>query len=96
MKNLIARKFCCACASRTGLVTPPYIFLDQPLQSNIALEEVLTDLRRIVTNAPTNQQEQTIGNLAMVAAAFERFAQLIDEGTVIPNTVSLLLFCLIE
>ena len=91
MKNLIAKKFCCACASRAGLATPPYIFLDPPLQSNIALEEVLTDLRRIVTNAPTNEQEQTIGNLAMVAAAFERLAQLIDEGTVIPNTVSLLL-----
>ena len=45
-----------------------------------------------VTNAATNEQEQTMGNLAMVAAAFERFAELIDERTVIPNTVSL--FCL--
>ena len=61
-------------------------------QSNIALEEVLTDLRRTVTDAATNEHEQTMSSLAMVAAAFERFAQLIDEGTVIPNTVSLLLF----
>ena len=45
-----------------------------------------------VTNAATNEQEQTMGNLAMVAAAFERFAELIDGRTVIPNTVSL--FCL--
>ena len=67
------------------------VLVHSQTQSNIALEEVLTDLRRTVTNATTNEQEQTIGNLAMVAAAFERLAQLIDEGTVIPNTVSLLL-----
>ena len=72
------------------------VLVHSQTQSTIALEEVLTDLRRTVTNATTNEQEQTIGNLAMVAAAFERLAQLIDEGTVIPNTVSLLLFCLIE
>ena len=35
-----------------------------------------------------------MGNLAMVAATFERFAELIDERTVIPNTVSL--FCLTD
>ena len=43
-----------------------------------------------------NAQEQTTGNLATVAATFARFAQLIDEGIVISNTVSLLLFCLTE
>jgi len=68
-----------------------YMLVHSQTQSNIALEEVLTDLRRIVTNAATNEHEQTIGNLATVAATFERLAQLIDEGTVIPNTVSLLL-----
>ena len=40
-------------------------------------------------NAATNEQEQTTGNLATVAATFERFAELIDERTVIPNTVTL-------
>ena len=45
-------------------------------------------------NAATNEQEQTTGNLATVAATFERFAELIDERTVIPNTVSL--FCLTD
>ena len=67
------------------------VLVHSQTQSNIALEEVLTDLRRTVTDAVTNEQEQTISSLATVAATFERLAQLIDEGTVIPNTVSLLL-----
>ena len=61
-------------------------------QSSITLEEALTDLLRKMMNV----QEQTTGNLATVAATFARFAQLIDEGIVISNTVSLLLFCLTE
>ena len=61
-------------------------------QSSITLEEVLTDLLWTLMNV----QEQTTGNLAMVAATFARFAQLIGEGIVISNTVSLLLFCLTE
>ena len=44
-----------------------------------------------MTNAATNEQGQTTGNLAMVAATFERIAKLIDERIVIPNTVSLML-----
>ena len=44
----------------------------------------------------TTSQEQTTDNLATVAATLARFAQLINEGVVISNTVSLLLFCLTE
>ena len=67
------------------------VLVHSQMQSNITLEEVLTDLRRTVTDAATNEQQQTIGNLATVTATFERLAQFINEGTVIPNTVSLLL-----
>ena len=60
-------------------------------QDNITLgnyEEVFTILSGAVRGATINEQEQTTGNLAMVAAAFARSAALINELTVIPNTVS--------
>ena len=53
-------------------------------------DEVLTILSGAVRGAAINEQEQTTNNLAMVAAAFAKSAALINEMTIIPNTVS---FC---
>ena len=61
------------------------------LQANITLdnyEGVLTSLSGAVRGAAINEQEQTTDNLAMVAAAFARSAALVNEMTIIPNTVS--------
>ena len=61
------------------------------LQANITLdnyEGVLTSLSGAVRDAAINEQEQTTDNLAMVAAAFARSAALVNEMTIIPNTVS--------
>ena len=69
----------------------PYMIVQQ--QDNITLdnyEEVLTILSGAVRGAAINEQEQTTNNLAMVAAAFAKSAALINEMTIIPNTVS---FC---
>ena len=62
-------------------------------QDNITLgsyEEVLTILSGAVRRAAINEQEQTTNNLAVVAAAFARSEALMNEMTIIPNTVS---FC---
>ena len=73
-----------------------YIFLPCMIvqqQDNITLDnydEVLTILSGAVRGAAINEQEQTTNNLAMVAAAFAKSAALINEMTIIPNTVS---FC---
>ena len=73
-----------------------YIFLPCLIvqqQDNITLDnydEVLTILSGAVRGAAINEQEQTTNNLAMVAAAFAKSAALINEMTIIPNTVS---FC---
>ena len=61
------------------------------LQANITLdnyEEVLTNISGAVRGAAINEQEQTTDNLAMVAAAFARSAAVVNEMTIIPNTVS--------
>ena len=61
------------------------------LQANVTLDnygEVLTSLSGAVRGAATNEQIQNTNNLAMVAATFERSAALINEMTVIQNTVS--------
>ena len=42
--------------------------------------------------AATNEQQQTIGNLAMVTAALARSAALVNETTIISNTVSFFFF----
>ena len=63
------------------------------LQANITLDnygEVLASLSGAVRGAAINEQEQTTDNLAMVAAAFARSAALVNEMTIIPNTVSFL------
>ena len=62
------------------------------LQANVTLdnyEEVLTSLSGAVRGAAINEQEQSTNNLAIVAATFERSAALINEMTIVPNTVSL-------
>ena len=62
------------------------------LQANVTLdnyEEVLTSLSGAVRGAAINEQEQSTNNLAIVAATFERSAALINETTIVPNTVSL-------
>ena len=51
-------------------------------------EEVLTSLSGAVRGAAINEQQQSTNNLAMVAATFERSAALINEMTIVPNTVS--------
>ena len=51
-------------------------------------EGVLTGVSGAVRGAATNEQEQTTGNLAMVTAALARSAALVNETTIIPNTVS--------
>ena len=64
---------------------------DVQWQDNITLgnyEEVLTNLSEAVTGAAINEEQQTTSNLAIVAAAFSRSAALINEMTIIPNTVS--------
>ena len=61
------------------------------LQANITLDnygEVLTSLSGAVRGAAINEQIQNTNNLAMVAAAFQRSASLINEMTIVPNTVS--------
>ena len=61
------------------------------LQANITLDnygEVLTSLSGAVRGAAINEQIQSTNNLAMVASAFEQSAALINEMTVVPNTVS--------
>ena len=61
------------------------------LQDNITLdnyEEVLANLTGAVGGAAINEQEQTTSNLAIVAAAFARSAALVNEMTIIPDTVS--------
>ena len=68
------------------------------IQDNITLDnynQVLSNVSGAVRGAATNEQEQTTNNLTVVAAAFERSAaQLANQRTSIPNTVSSLLFCL--
>ena len=65
------------------------------MQGNITLEnynQVLSNVSGAVRGAATSEQEQTTSNLTVVAAAFERSAaQLANERTGIPNTVSSLL-----
>ena len=69
------------------------------LQNNVTLdnyEEVLTSLSGAVRGAAINEQVQSTNNLAIVAATFERSAALINEMTIVPNTVSsvtLHMFC---
>ena len=69
------------------------------LQNNVTLdnyEEVLTSLSGAVRGAAINEQVQSTNNLAMVAATFERSAALINEMTIVSNTVSsitLHMFC---
>ena len=61
------------------------------LQANITLDnygEIFTSLSGAVRGAATSEQEQTPNNLAMVAATFEQSAALINEMTIVPNTVS--------
>ena len=61
------------------------------LQANITLDnygEVLTSLSGAVRGAAINEQIQNTNNLAMVAAAFQRSAALINERTIITNAVS--------
>ena len=61
------------------------------LQNNVTLdnyEEVLTSLSGAVRGAAINEQVQSTNNLAMVAATFERSAALINEMTIVSNTVS--------
>ena len=61
------------------------------LQANVTLDnygEVLTSLSGAVRGAATNERIQTTNNLAMVTATFQRSAALINEMTVVPNTVS--------
>ena len=67
------------------------LFMLLHLQANVTLdnyEEVLTSLSGAVRGAAINEQEQSTNNLAMVAATFERSAVLINEMTIVPNTVS--------
>ena len=62
------------------------------LQDNITLdnyEEVLANLTGAVGGAAINEQEQTTSNLATVAAALARSAALVNEMTIIADTVSL-------
>ena len=61
------------------------------LQDNVTLDnygEILTSLSGAVRSAAINERIQNTNNLAMVAATFERSAALINEMTVVPNTVS--------
>ena len=61
------------------------------MQDNITLGnyvEVLTNISGAVRGAAINEQQQTPDNLAMVTAAFARSAALVNEMTIIPNTVS--------
>ena len=61
------------------------------LQANITLDnygEVLTSLSGAVRGAAINEQIQNTNDLAKVAATFERSAALINEMTIVPNTVS--------
>ena len=61
------------------------------MQDKITLEnfeEVLTSLSGAVRGAAINEQKQTTGNLATVAAVFARVAALVNEMTIVPNTVS--------
>ena len=63
------------------------------LQANITLDnygEVLTSLSGAVRGGAINEQIQNTNNLAMVAAAFQRSAALINKGTIITNAVGLL------
>ena len=63
---------------------------DVQWQDNITLgnyEEVFTILSGAVTGAAINEEQQTASSLAIVAAAFSRSAALINETTIIPNTV---------
>ena len=64
------------------------------IQGTITLDnynQVLSNVSGAVRGAATSEQEQTTSNLTVVAAAFERSAALANES-VIPNTVSLLLY----
>ena len=65
------------------------------VQGNITLEnynQVLSNVSGAVRGAATSEQEQTTSNLTVVATAFERSAaQLVNERTGIPNTVSSIL-----
>ena len=61
------------------------------IQDSITLDnynQVLSNVSGAVRGAATSEQEQTTNNLAIVAAAFERSAALINEMTAVPNTVS--------
>ena len=66
------------------------------IQDGITLDnynQVLSNVSGAVRGAATSEQEQTRSNLTVVAAAFERSAaQLANERSVIPNTVSFFLF----
>ena len=61
------------------------------LQANITLDnygEILTSLSGAVRGAAINERIQNTNDLARVASAFEQSAALINEMTVVPNTVS--------
>ena len=62
------------------------------MQGAITLDnynQVLSDVSGAVRGAATSEQEQTTSNLTVVAAAFERSAaQLANQVTSIPSTVS--------
>ena len=61
-------------------------------QDNITLDnygQVLSNVSGAVRGAATSEQEQTTSHLTVVAAAFEMSAaQLANDMTSIPNTVS--------
>ena len=77
------------------VITLKVMYMVHPyVQDNITLgnyEEVLTNISGAVRGAAINEQEQTTSNLAMVTAAFARSAALVNEMTIIPNTVSFFL-----
>ena len=59
-------------------------------------DQVLSNVSGAVRGAATSEQEQTTSNLTVVATAFESAAQLANERTVIPNTVSSLIAVSLE
>ena len=61
------------------------------VQGTITLDnynQVLSNVSGAVRGAATSEQEQTTSNLTVVTAAFERSAQLANQVTSIPSTVS--------
>ena len=88
----LLHQYCeCQCGIWHRLSMSSTFFIHAQWQDNITLgnyEEVLTNLSEAVTGAAINEEQQTTSNLAIVAAAFSRSAALINEMTIIPNTVS--------